>query len=331
MGKNPGEVRVPTGNRADKLAKSINAEAFTTGHDIVFAARNFDPGSQKGKKLLGHELTHVLQQKKGGVQRKSRVPEVQRKENDERVDPKTVKVLKNIESDLNDKIDEIGDINKKIQTKVNKLIDITKKEYNETYQEKGVKNYIFDFLDMLEVEKNIYPYADMLFNSIGLPTFDGLIISFSGSGHYFIGAGIGLEFVHVRGIGWQLFGQAGIGLGYGAGGAAEIGVIWGLDSNPENYSGSFVELQGSFGKIGLSLFGWVSSETGSDDIKVVWGFKGGLSAGTSGGAAMYERYLWLYDHSTGETKPLPDNAEEYEKAKRFFRNPDEYLRGSFGL
>ncbi|MCP4134812.1 MAG: DUF4157 domain-containing protein, partial [bacterium] len=65
-----GDVRVHTGNRADKLARSINAEAFTTGHDIVFAARNFDPATQKGKKLLGHELTHVLQQKKGGVQRK---------------------------------------------------------------------------------------------------------------------------------------------------------------------------------------------------------------------------------------------------------------------
>ncbi|MCP4135388.1 MAG: DUF4157 domain-containing protein, partial [bacterium] len=62
MDKTPGDVRVRAGNRADHLAKSINAEAFTTGHDIVFAARNFDPATQKGKKLLGHELTHVLQQ-----------------------------------------------------------------------------------------------------------------------------------------------------------------------------------------------------------------------------------------------------------------------------
>ncbi len=70
-----GDVRIHTGNRADKLARSINAEAFTAGHDIVFAARNGrNLESREGKKLLGHELTHVLQQKKG-VQRK-----VQRKE-----------------------------------------------------------------------------------------------------------------------------------------------------------------------------------------------------------------------------------------------------------
>ncbi|MCP4133749.1 MAG: DUF4157 domain-containing protein [bacterium] len=43
-----------------------------TGHDIVFAARNFDPATQKGKKLLGHELTHVLQQKGGAVKRKKK-------------------------------------------------------------------------------------------------------------------------------------------------------------------------------------------------------------------------------------------------------------------
>ncbi|MCP4133746.1 MAG: DUF4157 domain-containing protein [bacterium] len=75
-----GDVRVHTGNKADHLARSINAEAFTTGHDIVFAARNFDPSTQKGKKLLGHELTHVLQQKKG-VQRKGKTPAVQAKGN----------------------------------------------------------------------------------------------------------------------------------------------------------------------------------------------------------------------------------------------------------
>ncbi|MCP4133858.1 MAG: DUF4157 domain-containing protein [bacterium] len=73
MGAYFGDVRIHTGNRADKLARSINAEAFTAGHDIVFAARNgrnFE--SREGKKLLGHELTHVLQQRKG-VQRTERV------------------------------------------------------------------------------------------------------------------------------------------------------------------------------------------------------------------------------------------------------------------
>ncbi|MCP4137523.1 MAG: DUF4157 domain-containing protein [bacterium] len=64
-----GDVRIHSGNKADKLARSINAEAFTAGHDIVFAARNYKPETREGKKLLGHELTHVLQQK--GSQAKS--------------------------------------------------------------------------------------------------------------------------------------------------------------------------------------------------------------------------------------------------------------------
>ncbi|MCP4132406.1 MAG: DUF4157 domain-containing protein [bacterium] len=67
-----GDVRVHTGNKADHLARSIDASAFTTGHDIVFAARQFNPETREGKKLLGHELTHVLQQKKN-VQRKNQV------------------------------------------------------------------------------------------------------------------------------------------------------------------------------------------------------------------------------------------------------------------
>ncbi|MCP4137644.1 MAG: DUF4157 domain-containing protein [bacterium] len=69
-----GDVRIHTGNKADYLARSINAEAFTAGHDIVFAARNGrNLESRAGKKLLGHELTHVLQQKRteGRIQRQT--------------------------------------------------------------------------------------------------------------------------------------------------------------------------------------------------------------------------------------------------------------------
>ncbi|MCP4131934.1 MAG: DUF4157 domain-containing protein [bacterium] len=68
------KVRVHTGPKADKLAKAVNARAFTSGHDIVFANKEFNPDSKEGKKLLAHELTHVVQQKgKGGskISRKS--------------------------------------------------------------------------------------------------------------------------------------------------------------------------------------------------------------------------------------------------------------------
>ena len=56
-------VRVHTGGEAAAAARSVNARAFTIGHDIVFGANEYTPASSTGKSLLAHELTHVLQQR----------------------------------------------------------------------------------------------------------------------------------------------------------------------------------------------------------------------------------------------------------------------------
>ncbi len=65
-------VRIHEGSQAAETAKSINAKAFTTGKDVVFGAGQYSPGTSTGKRLLAHELTHVVQQKKvregGGVE-----------------------------------------------------------------------------------------------------------------------------------------------------------------------------------------------------------------------------------------------------------------------
>ena len=55
-------VRVHTDASANSLAQSINARAFTKGNDIVFNSGEYAPNTTEGKKLLGHELTHVVQQ-----------------------------------------------------------------------------------------------------------------------------------------------------------------------------------------------------------------------------------------------------------------------------
>lgn len=57
-----GHVRVHTGNEPDALARSVDARAFTLGNDIYFAAGEYQPASSEGKRLLGHELAHVVQQ-----------------------------------------------------------------------------------------------------------------------------------------------------------------------------------------------------------------------------------------------------------------------------
>ncbi|MEO6232015.1 MAG: DUF4157 domain-containing protein [Ferruginibacter sp.] len=57
-----GNVKVHTDSVATKSAQSINALAYTSGNNIVFNSGQYAPGTDSGKKLLGHELTHVVQQ-----------------------------------------------------------------------------------------------------------------------------------------------------------------------------------------------------------------------------------------------------------------------------
>jgi outer membrane protein OmpA-like peptidoglycan-associated protein len=59
---NFSEVRVHTNSQAVEAAGAVNAKAFTTGKDIFFAAGQYSPATHTGKRLLAHELTHVVQQ-----------------------------------------------------------------------------------------------------------------------------------------------------------------------------------------------------------------------------------------------------------------------------
>ena len=66
LGHELHEVRVHTDERADAAAESVNAIAYTSGHDVVFRRGAFAPESTAGRRLLAHELTHVVQQSPGG-------------------------------------------------------------------------------------------------------------------------------------------------------------------------------------------------------------------------------------------------------------------------
>lgn len=78
FGQDFSDVRIHTGSEAEHSASSIQAKAFTSGSDIVFGKNRHDPHSADGKKLLAHELTHVVQQTDGLVQ-----PQIQRDEDEE--------------------------------------------------------------------------------------------------------------------------------------------------------------------------------------------------------------------------------------------------------
>ena len=54
-------------HRNSDQASNIGALAYTQGNDVHFAPGQYNPGSTKGQELLGHELTHVVQQRQGKV------------------------------------------------------------------------------------------------------------------------------------------------------------------------------------------------------------------------------------------------------------------------
>jgi hypothetical protein len=55
-------VKVHADAKANKAAHRIGARAFTVGNNMVFGAGEYAPHTAPGKKLLAHELTHVIQQ-----------------------------------------------------------------------------------------------------------------------------------------------------------------------------------------------------------------------------------------------------------------------------
>jgi hypothetical protein len=67
-----GGVNVHTDTESDTLNQQLSAKAFTTGQDIFFREGEYSPGSDSGNRLIAHELTHVVQQSGGQINRDSK-------------------------------------------------------------------------------------------------------------------------------------------------------------------------------------------------------------------------------------------------------------------
>jgi len=63
FGQRFSQVRVHSDTRASESARAVNALAYTVGRDIVFAPGRFAPRANEGRRLLAHELAHVVQQR----------------------------------------------------------------------------------------------------------------------------------------------------------------------------------------------------------------------------------------------------------------------------
>jgi Domain of unknown function (DUF4157) len=62
FGHDFARVRVHSDEAAARSAHDVNAMAYTVGHHIVFGAHMLQPATQEGRRLIAHELAHVLQQ-----------------------------------------------------------------------------------------------------------------------------------------------------------------------------------------------------------------------------------------------------------------------------
>jgi hypothetical protein len=56
-------VRIHADREARESAAARRAQAYTVGSDIAFASGTYDPDSDAGKRLVAHELVHVVQQR----------------------------------------------------------------------------------------------------------------------------------------------------------------------------------------------------------------------------------------------------------------------------
>ena len=64
-GADLGGVRVHAGSSSDAAARAIQAQAFTRGADVHFAAGAYRPSTHAGFELLAHEVAHTLQRDGG--------------------------------------------------------------------------------------------------------------------------------------------------------------------------------------------------------------------------------------------------------------------------
>ena len=69
FGHDFSRVRVHSDAAAEQSAWDVNANAYTVGENMVFGAGQFAPGTNEGRRLIAHELTHVVQQR-GNLERK---------------------------------------------------------------------------------------------------------------------------------------------------------------------------------------------------------------------------------------------------------------------
>jgi hypothetical protein len=68
FGHDFSQVRIHTDSKAADSARAVNALAYTVGRNLVFGEGQYEPNSSAGRRLMAHELAHVVQQQGSGTE-----------------------------------------------------------------------------------------------------------------------------------------------------------------------------------------------------------------------------------------------------------------------
>jgi len=166
MGYDFSDVKIHTDSIAAKSAQSINALAYTTGNHIVFNQNQYQLENDNGKKLLAHELTHVMQQT-GTIRRKVvKMDEIKDRLTYGAIDWAITNkeahevlmilkdLLKNAPADFNDTVQEM-DRRGYVQRLYENMSD--EDEYNESDLLQGIQNNKVRTVDKKEVIDSCTP------------------------------------------------------------------------------------------------------------------------------------------------------------------------------
>lgn len=154
LGVDLSDVRVHTDQISSQSAQDVNALAYTMGNDIVFRQGEYSPKSDKGRRLLAHELTHVGQQRQGATRERIQC----------HPDEKPVDVTQTVEkcSGKKDITKEVNDFVHDLPGILNGILDLTAE------QKKGVQ-FIADTVFGSEAGVDLSKYKFVSCTQIRLP------------------------------------------------------------------------------------------------------------------------------------------------------------------
>ncbi len=179
MGHDFSGIRIHTDTQAADTAEAVQAKAFTLGNNIVFGGDQYSPNNQKGKKLLAHELTHVVQQENA-------VKRVQRYESGEHAQfGETQAELKMAFAPSSYRVrkgESLRDIARKFGITVVELKDANKAKLKKWPTKDGSGRMIKGFYtdEMVSIPQKLNDFArDVLKDKSAKITINGVVVDYS--------------------------------------------------------------------------------------------------------------------------------------------------------